>query len=435
MRVVSTLTRPAASFLTPTSDYAAGGEADSPANPLLGSALARSRATESLMPTAARLTTLALAFVATLALAGAVSADPDRIDEKRAEAEQVLAQIQELDAELELAVDEWNGANVRLKQLENDLVANQRRLDVARASLRRAQTVVEERLISLYQGGQVDVVEVVLGATSFDDLLDGLDTASRVAADDARILEDVRSSKAEVERQRQTLEGMLARQREIVAKRAARRAEIEAGLAERQALYDSVREEIAVLEAEERRRQARLAAEARRQAAALERRQAAAARRAEPETAPVQVAPPPAPAPAPAPAPEPQPEPTPAPPPPAGPGHPEVVPIALRYLGVPYRWGGASPSGFDCSGFTLFVYGKIGISLPHYVSWQYRYGRAVSRSQLAPGDLVFFNGLGHVGIYIGGGRFVHSPHTGDVVKISSIWDSWYASRWVGARRL
>jgi peptidoglycan DL-endopeptidase CwlO len=385
------------------------------------------------MPTAARLTTLVLALVAALALAGAVGADPDRLGEKRAQAGQVLDQIRELDLKLELAVDGWNGANVRLTQLEAELAENQRRLDVARANLRRAQTTVEERLISLYQGGEIDVVEVVLGATSFDDLLDGLDTASRVAADDAHILEDVRSSKAEVEKQRLELQRALARQREIVVQRAARRAEIESGLAERQTLYDSVRREIAVLEAEERRRQARLAAQARRQAAAIERRQAAAASRTgqESEPQPVEEAP----APPPAPTPAPTPEPTPPSPPPAGPGHPEVVPIALRYLGVPYRWGGASPSGFDCSGFTMFVYAQIGISLPHAVSWQYRSGRPVARSQLAAGDLVFFNSLGHVGIYIGGGRFVHAPHTGDVVKISSIWDSWYASRWVGARRL
>ena len=221
------------------------------------------------------------------------------------------------------------------------------------------------------------------------------------------------------------------RQKEIVAQRAARRAEIESGLAERRELYESVREEIAVLEAEERRRQARLAAEARRRAAAAERRRAAATGQ---ETGPEPVEETPAPAPAPTPAPTP--EPTPAPtPPPAGAGHPEVVPIALRYLGVPYRWGGASPSGFDCSGFTMFVYAQIGISLPHAVSWQYGHGSPVARSQLAPGDLVFFNSLGHMGIYIGGGSFVHAPHTGDVVKISSIWDSWYASRWVGARRL
>jgi len=378
------------------------------------------------MPTAARLATaLSIALVASLALAGAVAADPDRIDAKRAQAENVLDQIHEMDMELELAIEEWNGANVRLKQLEDELVVNGRRLEVAKASLATARTTVEERLVTLYQEGEVDVVEVVLGATSFDDLLDGLDTASRVAEDDARIVEDVRRSKAEVERQRKALERATARQKEIVAQRTAHRAEIEQGLAARQALYDSVRDEIAVLEEEERQRQARLAAQARRQAAAIERQAAARqtsrnAPQAEEET----------PAPTPTPAPSPTPTPT---LPPAGPGHPEVVPIALRYLGVPYRWGGASPSGFDCSGFVMYVYGRIGISLPHYVSWQYRYGRAVSRAQLKPGDIVFFSG--HNGIYIGGGRFVHSPHTGDVVKISSIWDSWYQSSWVGARRL
>jgi cell wall-associated NlpC family hydrolase len=377
------------------------------------------------MPTAARLaTTLSITLVAALALVGGVAADPDKIDAKRAEAESVLAQIHELDMELELAIDQWNGANVRLEQIEAELAVNTERLAVAKASMRRAQTTVEQRLVTLYQEGEVDVVEVVLGATSFDDLLDGLDTASRVAANDARIVEEVRRTKAEVARRQAALERARAQQEEIVAQRAARRAEIEEGLAERRALYESVRAEIAELEAAEQRRQARLEAEARRRAAAIERRQARSQEAQEND-----------PAPAPSPAPEQSPSPPSPSPPPAGPGHPEVVPIALRYLGVPYRWGGASPSGFDCSGFTMYVYGKIGISLPHYVSWQYGYGSPVSRSQLAPGDLVFFNGLGHVGIYIGGGNFVHAPHTGDVVKISSIWDSWYSSTWVGGRRL
>ena len=112
-----------------------------------------------------------------------------------------------------------------------------------------------------------------------------------------------------------------------------------------------------------------------------------------------------------------------------------VVGVAMGYLGTPYRYGGADPSGFDCSGFVAYVYGQMGVSLPHYSGAQYSAGVAVSRDDLQPGDLVFFNGLGHVGIYIGGGNFVHAPHTGDVVKISSIWDSWYRSTWVGGRRL
>ena len=112
-----------------------------------------------------------------------------------------------------------------------------------------------------------------------------------------------------------------------------------------------------------------------------------------------------------------------------------VVGIAMQYLGTPYVWGGASPGGFDCSGFIMYVYAQVGVSLPHHAASQYGMGTPVSRDQLQPGDLVFFNGLGHAGIYIGGGQFIHAPHTGDVVKISSLSDSWYASTWVGARRI
>jgi cell wall-associated NlpC family hydrolase len=111
-----------------------------------------------------------------------------------------------------------------------------------------------------------------------------------------------------------------------------------------------------------------------------------------------------------------------------------VVGIAMQYLGVPYVWGGASPSGFDCSGFTMYVYAKVGVSLPHNAAMQFGVGVPVSMSQLQPGDLVFFHGLGHMGMYVGGGNFIHAPHTGDVVKISSL-AGHYASRFVGARRV
>ena len=92
----------------------------------------------------------------------------------------------------------------------------------------------------------------------------------------------------------------------------------------------------------------------------------------------------------------------------------------MQYLGMPYVWGGAGPGGFDCSGLVMYVYAQVGVSLPHNAAAMYGYGTPVSYSDLQAGDLVFFSGLGHVGIYIGGGQFIHAPHTGDVVKISSI---------------
>lgn len=373
----------------------------------------------------AQSTRLGLAFIlaltAALALVSGAAAEPRAIESKQAEAQAILGQIEAIDMELARAVDAWNGANVRLGQIEQDLTANARSLRSARQNLDLAETRASTRLIELYTAGEPDAVDVLLGAQSLSDLVDQLETADRVAEEDARIAAEVRRYKTEVATRQRELEQAKTQQKEVVDQRAAQRGAIEAKLAERRALYASVEDQIAKLQAQEQARQARLAAQARAQArAAAQQAQAAP---------PEQEAEPAAPAPSPSPAPA-------TPSPPAGPGHPEVVPIALRYLGVPYRWGGASPStGFDCSGFIMYVYAKIGISLPHYAAAQYGYGRPVSRSDLKPGDLVFFNGLGHNGIYIGGGRFVHAPHTGDVVKISSLYDSWYASTWVGARRL
>jgi cell wall-associated NlpC family hydrolase len=98
-----------------------------------------------------------------------------------------------------------------------------------------------------------------------------------------------------------------------------------------------------------------------------------------------------------------------------------AVQLANRLTGIPYRWGGASPrSGFDCSGLVQYVYAKVGIRLPHYAAGQYGHGRRVSRDSLRPGDLVFFSGLGHVGIYAGRGKFIHAPRSGTTVRWSRL---------------
>jgi cell wall-associated NlpC family hydrolase len=123
----------------------------------------------------------------------------------------------------------------------------------------------------------------------------------------------------------------------------------------------------------------------------------------------------------------------------AGPIGVRAVQIAERYLGVPYVWGGADPAtGFDCSGLVMYVYRQLGIDLLHFSGAQFHEGAPVPFDALAPGDLVFFHpgplGPGHVGMYVGGGRFIQAPHAGDVVKISSLSEFGYASSYVGAVR-
>jgi cell wall-associated NlpC family hydrolase len=110
--------------------------------------------------------------------------------------------------------------------------------------------------------------------------------------------------------------------------------------------------------------------------------------------------------------------------------------IAVEAVGVPYRWGGASPaSGFDCSGLVYWAYGRLGIELPHSSYALYDQGRRVARSRMKAGDLLFFSGLGHVGIYVGRGQMVHAPHSGRLVEVVSLGGSSYGGRLVGVRRV
>jgi peptidoglycan DL-endopeptidase CwlO len=349
-----------------------------------------------------------LILVALMAAPAAHTA-PGSISSKQAQAQSVLAQIQGLDANLELAVDAYNLANEKLGQIESDLRENKLELRLARKNLRRSQEQLSARLVEMYTSGNEDTgLDVLLGASSIDDLISRIDTMNRVSDQSTEVLRQVKVYRAAVQHRRARLQTAHVQQAELVAERSAQKASIEGQLSERQQLLSSIKDQIAEMQAAERAQQAELAAQARArlQTAGATVLDASAGAVVDP---PATYAPPPS-------------------------KYGGVVGIAMQYLGIPYVYGGASPSGFDCSGFVMYVFAQIGVSLPHNAAAQYGYGMPVSRDQLQPGDLVFFNGLGHVGIYIGGGQFIHSPHTGDVVKISSI-SGWYSSTWVGARRL
>ena len=355
-----------------------------------------------------------------LATAAAATAEPPQITAKRAEAQQVLNEIQSLDVQLEKAVEAYNGATDQLTMIERERALNTRHYAIARRNLKVAQSRLAARLRAIYTSDQEDsTLAVLLGAKSLNDFLNRIETVNSVSSQDTQVLTEIERFKHAVATRAVQLRAAHIRQQQVVAEREAAKREVEAGLAQRQQLLGSIKGEIAQLQAEEARRQAQLRAEAE---ARLRSELAAQQQAVNQANATDAVG---------ASAISPDGTATVAPPSQYG----GVVGIAMQYLGVPYVWGGASPSGFDCSGFVQYVYAQVGVSLPHHAADQWNYGTPISQDQLEPGDLVFFDGLGHVGIYIGGGQFIHAPHTGDVVKISSLSDSWYAATYVGARRI
>jgi cell wall-associated NlpC family hydrolase len=345
------------------------------------------------------------ALAVALATAAVATADPT-VSGKQQEAQQIIGQINAMDARLEQAVQRYDLANVKLQRIGHDLARTRYDLTVARTNLNRAQVALGRQAAAVYTSTDSNsTLEVLLGATSLDDLLNRLDNVNRISDQRSSLLGDVARFRTQIAQQVHQLQHAQAEQRSVVAQRAAERASIQSELSRRRALLSSVKSQIAHLQAVERARSLQIARTIRPQPQQSSTGTVVGVSASTPEA-------------------------TVAPPARYG----GVVGIAMQYLGVPYVWGGASPSGFDCSGLVMYVFAQVGVSLPHSTYAQWGMGVPVSRDQLQPGDLVFFDGLGHVGIYVGGGSFIHAPHTGTVVQISSL-SGWYASSYVGARRI
>jgi cell wall-associated NlpC family hydrolase len=337
------------------------------------------------------------------------------VSSKRAQAQQVMGQLAQLSNSLERARSQYDASTQQLAKIQNDLRVNGHELTVAKHNLKASQRVIAQRLVTLYTSDQASTLEVVLGARSLDDMITRMDSAKSVTGLDARVLSQVKTFRAAVKRNHELLAKARVSQQRVVSQRAAAKASIESQISRQQSLLSSIKGQIAQIIAAERARQLQMAA-------AAQARLAAAHRVSQTQVQDTIVG---------ASAIAPQADTAVAPPS----SFSGAVGVAMAQLGKPYVWAASGPDSFDCSGLIIYAFSAVGRSLPHSTYALYNLGVPVSRDQLQPGDLVFFDGLGHAGIYIGGDQFVHAPHSGDVVKISSLNEGWYAGSYDGARRI
>jgi cell wall-associated NlpC family hydrolase len=322
-------------------------------------------------------------------------------------------QVDALDAQVAEINEQLRSEQALLAELDRNLASTRLSLAAARHDYGVAMNRLQARIVAIYTKGEPDAPLTMLlsGSVSIDKVLDQADAAHRISKQDQEILLQVKAARAKLAQRKKELAGKVTERRRIVRRVQVRHDRAQSILNKRQAVLNSVSAKIRKI-MEERRAAAARAAAARSRELARESvgtdTTADVGGSADPLAGVVA--------------------------PPAGPGGSGAVSVAMRYIGTPYVWGGSSPSGFDCSGLTSYSYAQVGISIPRTSYGQWGAGPHVARDDLQPGDLVFFNGLGHVGMYVGGGNFIHAPHTGDVVRIESL-SGWYASSYVGAVRV
>lgn len=301
-------------------------------------------------------------------LAGTISA-------KQMEVYRAAIELDAIDEDLSRTVEEYNLRVLTLEEVKQNVARLQQELILSREQLAIAVTALEDRLVGAYKSDS-SALEVILDTTDMTDFIRRLSLLATVVKSDRERVDEVNALRARADRLLDELSPQIYEVTTASALLGEQKKLVEDKLAVRQAYIDQLSAEIRSLVDQQRQSAGDVVPAGFNVGAFL-----------------------------------------------VGDGN-AVVKTALRYLGIPYAWGGASPvTGFDCSGLVQYVFVQNGMYVPHYSGYQALMGFEVPRDAVLPGDLVFFgNPVHHVGIYVGDDLFVHAPRTGDVVKISRLSD-------------
>ena len=352
-----------------------------------------------------RIRLLAAACLAlTVVLAAATPAFAETIAQKQAEADRVEARIESLNTKAEIAAEKFNVARDRYDTLNGQVKTSNARIKKLKARTGVLQAHLDTRANEMYRQGSIGFISVLLSVNDFEELDTTIRVLTSLNQSDASTVAELKQNKAE----EASINAKLVAAKTDAAKQkkamAASEAAVQDQLDESQRVLDGVNAEVRDLIAQ--KKAADEAAAKARYEALVKRQREAAAKRPKPAPKPKSTAKK------------------------STDGDDDAAPSAkgeaavywaMKAIGKPYRYGAGGPNAFDCSGLTSWAYRKVGVSLPHSSSAQISRGTRISKSNLQPGDLVFFGSpIHHVGMYVGDGDFIEAPYTGMNVRVRSL---------------
>lgn len=327
------------------------------------------------------------AGVLTLITSSPVMAEPSSTNgsNSKQHVESIEMNIEKLDNQIEETMNKVNKSNKEILKVQNDIKSASVEFDKSKNDMKSSQDLFNKRMRAMYISGATGYVDMLVESSSFGDFLSRVDTVKRIISFDNRIISEYKAKQTDIAKKKDKLTDENNRLLALKSDNEKKLNELNSDKSNQKKLL------------EEAKKQEKLYAAAEQSQVSTAVKQVSDIRSAAPRlsrgTTTTTSA-----------------------------SSNNVIAYASNFLGTPYVWGGTSPNpGFDCSGFTQYVYAHFGVSLGRTTYDQINDGSEVSRDQLQPGDLVFFGTRSnphHMGIYVGNGAYIHAPHTGDVIKIS-----------------
>lgn len=300
--------------------------------------------------------------------------------------------VEKLDSQIESLIQRINNNKKQIKNTQKDIKVAEKNIKQAEKNIQKEKNLFDERMKAMYINGNEGYLEVILSSKSLSDFISNIETVRTIINYDKKLIANMKDKKAAIVNKKKELNN---KEKKLLSLKSDNETKLAKLNKDKQEQKKLVAKAIQV----ERLYASRV--DASRRIVNKSVQNVEKIRKSSPKYVPSRGA--------------------------TGVSSNSIVAYASNFMGTRYVWGGETPNGFDCSGFTKYVYSHFGINIPRVAADQAGVGQSVSRGNLQPGDLVFFGSdIHHVGIYVGDNCYIHAPHTGDVVKISPLTRSDYS---------